>query len=128
MATVRDYMTPHPFTIGLQQTMERAHEMMREHRLRHLPVLDGGELVGIVTERDLHLIETLKDTNPREVTVEEAMTPEPWTVTPDTPIAQVAAEMAAQRYGAAIVVDDYGRVQGIFTTVDALRALVEKTR
>ena len=126
MATVRDYMTAHPYTLGRQQSMAHAHELMRTHGMCHVPVLDGGRLVGIVSERDLHLIGSLDKADPKTVTVEEAMSQEPWTVEPDTPIATVAATMAANRYGAAIVVER-GKVLGIFTTIDALRALVDAT-
>jgi acetoin utilization protein AcuB len=121
---VRDYMSVTPETIGTDQTLSQAHILMRAHGIRHLPVLDGGKLVGIVSQRDLQLIETLKDVDPNEVHVEEAMTPDPFAVRPDTPIDEIADEMATHRYGSAVVVDGE-RVIGVFTTVDALRALVD---
>ncbi len=96
---------------------------MRKHHIRHLPVLDGGKLVGVVSLGDLHLVETLAEVDPAKVRVEEAMSAEPYTVSPDTPVGDVAAEMAEHRYGCAIVVDEQ-KVVGVFTTVDALRALV----
>lgn len=123
MTPVKMYMTAMPHTIGRHQTMNHAHDVMRRLSLRHLPVLDGGKLVGVVTERDLHLMETLKGTDPRNVTVDEAMSPDPYTVSPETPLSTVAREMASHKYGCAIVVEG-ARVVGIFTTVDALRALV----
>lgn len=116
-------MTREPHTIGRDQNMLVAHEVMRKHHIRHLPVLDGGKLVGVVSLGDLHLVETLAEVDPAKVRVEEAMSAEPYTVTSDTPVGDVAAEMAEHRYGCAIVVDDH-KVVGVFTTVDALRALV----
>jgi CBS domain-containing protein len=77
------YMTKHPWTIPKDARMSQAHELMRAHRIRHLPVLDGGKLSGIVSDRDLHLIETLPDSDPDEVTVAEAMTEDVYTVGPD---------------------------------------------
>jgi len=74
---VQKYMTYTPHTIGADQPMTQAHKMMREHRIRHLPVLAGGKIVGILSDGDLNLIETLKDVNPQEVRVEDAMTQVP---------------------------------------------------
>lgn len=118
-------MTRDPHTIGRDQTMQTAHDVMRKHHIRHLPVLDGGKLVGVVTIGDLHMVETIDEVDPAKVRVEEAMSAEPFTVGPDTPVADVAAQMAEHRYGCAIVVDEH-KVVGMFTTVDALRALVGK--
>lgn len=121
---IERYMTKSAHTIGREQTLATAHRVMREHGFRHLPVLDGGKLVGIVSQRDLHLIETLADVNPDEVHVEEAMTSEVFTVAPDAPLAEVARRMADQKYGSAVVMTG-NKVVGIFTAVDAERALAE---
>jgi acetoin utilization protein AcuB len=115
-------MTRSVHTIGTQSPLSEAHRLMNEHAIRHLPVLEGGRLVGVVSMRDLHLVETLKDVDPREVTVEEAMSQDAYTVAPGTPLAEVARTMAQHKYGSAVIVRD-GHVEGIFTTVDALRAL-----
>lgn len=122
--TVSKYMTTTPHTIGFDQTLATAHRLMREHRFRHLPVLQGGRLVGMVTERDLALIETLKDVDPTKVTVEDAMTPAPYTVSPQATIDEVVSTMAEHRYGSAVVVDN-NHVVGVFTTVDAMVAFAE---
>jgi len=119
---ISKYMTPTPQTIGKTQPLAVAHRLMREMGIRHLPVLDRGELVGIVSERDLHFIETLRDVDPEEVLVEEAMTPDPYRVTPGTSLDKVVRQMSREKYGAALVVED-GRVVGVFTTIDALRVL-----
>jgi acetoin utilization protein AcuB len=110
-------------SISRDQTLATAHKMMREHRIRHLPVLDRGVLVGIVSDRDLRFIETLRDVDPEEVLVEEAMTREPYFVAPDALVKDVADEMARHKYGCAVVMDR-AKIVGIFTTTDALRALV----
>ncbi|MGZ3420321.1 MAG: CBS domain-containing protein [Polyangiales bacterium] len=123
MANITEFMTPAPWTIGNDQPLSRAHAMMRQHGIRHLPVLHGGKLVGVVSLGDLHLLEALGKIDLQHVTVEEAMTPEPYVVTEETPMREVAAQMAEHKYGTAIVARE-SRVIGIFTTVDALRALV----
>jgi acetoin utilization protein AcuB len=115
-------MTKHPWTIGSDQPLVAAHTIMREHNIRHLPVLAEGKVVGIVSQRDLHLVETLLDVDPRRVTVDEAMTPEPYTVGPRASVARVARDMARTRHGSAVVMER-GKVVGIFTTTDALALL-----
>ncbi|MFZ5896935.1 MAG: CBS domain-containing protein [Myxococcota bacterium] len=122
--TIQKYMTTSPHTIGEDQPMSVAHRMMREHRIRHLPVLREGKVVGLVSDRDLHLIETLRDVNPRQVQVAEAMSQEPFVVAPDTLLDEVVRTMAEKKYGSAVVVQ-HGKVVGIFTTVDACRAFAE---
>jgi acetoin utilization protein AcuB len=128
MPPMSRYMTRQPWTIRKDAKMSQAHELMRSHRIRHLPVLEGGKLVGIVSDRDLHLIETLPDSDPDEVTVEEAMTEDVYAVGVDDPVDAVAERMAARKYGCAIVANRRGLVEGIFTTVDAMQVLAEVLR
>jgi acetoin utilization protein AcuB len=119
---VDDFMTRTVHTIGTQSPLSEAHRLMNEHAIRHLPVLKRGRLVGVVSMRDLHLIETLKGVDPKEVAVEEAMAQEAYTVPPGTELLEVARTMALHKYGSALVARD-GHVEGIFTTIDALKAL-----
>jgi acetoin utilization protein AcuB len=121
---VQKFMTTSPHSIGKDQTIARAHDVMRSHKIRHLPVLEGGKLVGIVTERDLHLVETLRDVDPTSVTVEDAMSEHVYAVDPDTSLDVVAETLAEHKYGSAVVMQN-GKVVGIFTTNDACRALAE---
>jgi len=120
--TVSEFMTPAPLTIAAERTLADAHQLMRQARIRHLPVFAGGRLVGIVSRSDLHLVETLKDVDPREVTVREAMSKNPYTASSTARLATVARTMASRRIGATVVTRA-GRPVGVFTTVDALRAL-----
>jgi acetoin utilization protein AcuB len=122
--SIQKYMTTSPHTVGSDQTLAHAHGILREHRIRHLPVLRGGELVGMLTERDLALIETLKDVDPTKVLVEDAMSTTIYRTSPDSPIDEVVSEMAAKKYGSAIVVQN-NHVVGIFTTVDVCTAFAE---
>ncbi len=126
MTTIDHYMTKSPHTIGDDQPLARAHELMREYSIRHLPVLHGGKLVGLVSLGDLHLLETFGKTNLEKATVEEAMTPDPYVVSPDASLGEVAERMAEHKYGTAIVARGT-KVVGIFTTIDALRALTRRT-
>jgi acetoin utilization protein AcuB len=78
--------------------------------------------MGLVSQRDVQLLETMRDVDPEEVKVSEAMGQEAFAVSPNTPLREVAATMAAHKYGSAVVME-HDRVIGVFTTVDALHAL-----
>jgi acetoin utilization protein AcuB len=119
---VEQHMTVSPVVVGVGDTLASAHRLMRERGIRHLPVLDAGRLVGVVSQRDLYLAESLDGVDPVTDTVREAMSGEPYAVPPGAPLDEVAATMAERRLGSAIVVDR-GAVIGVFTTTDALRAL-----
>jgi acetoin utilization protein AcuB len=121
--TIQRFMTKAPHTIGHDQPLEKAHQVMNEFGIRHLPVLERRKLVGVLSQRDLHFIESLKDVDPKEVTVSEAMSADVYVVTARTSVKKVATAMADRKLGSAIVVDHLERVIGVFTTVDALRAL-----
>lgn len=125
--TIQKYMTTVPHSVGDEQTLAYASALMKEHGIRHLPVLRGGKLLGILTDRDINLIESLGGVETAGLAVAEAMTEEPYTVPPDAPLDEVTAEMAEKKYGSAVVVQNH-KVVGIFTTVDACRALSELLR
>jgi len=122
--SVQKYMTTSPHTVGTDQTLAHAHAVLREHKIRHLPVLRGGELVGMLTARDLALIESLKDVDANEVLVEDAMSSEVYTISPDAPLDEVVREMAAKKYGSAVIMQNH-HVVGIFTTVDVCDAFAD---
>lgn len=118
------YMTTSPYSIGQEQTLAQAHVLMRKHSIRHLPVLHGGALVGVISDRDLHMIETLRDVDPTKVLIEEAMSTDVYTISPKAPLHEVVEEMAARKYGSAVVMD-HGTVVGMFTTIDVMKAFAE---
>lgn len=121
---VQKYMTFVPKSIGYDQTIAQAREFMKTLKLRHLPVLKGGKLVGILSDRDINLVLQFKDVDPETLTVEEAYTPDPYFTSPTAPLNEVVAHMAEKKYGCAIIVDNE-KVVGIFTEIDAYKALAE---
>ncbi len=123
MPMIQKFMTPMPHTVGRDIPIKTAITMMREHRIRHLPVQDGGKLVGVLTDRDIKLAASFEGAE--DLIAEEVMTPDPYTVTPDAAADQVAREMAEHKWGCAIVQQDNGKVVGIFTAVDGMRVLGE---
>ncbi len=122
--TIEKYMTTVPHTIGAEQTLEKAIHVMNEYRIRHLPVLSGGQLVGILTDRDIKLVESFKDVDIKKVKVDEAFTPDPYISSPKALLNEVCAEMVLHKYGCVLIEDNH-KLVGIFTWVDALRAFDE---
>ncbi len=115
-------MTPSPVTVARESSLSAAKQIMRKHQVRHLPVLHGGRIEGVVSERDLLFLESIPGVNPTVVRVEEAMVQDVFAVSPETPIGEAIETMIDRKVGSAIVCEGE-RVLGVFTTVDALRAL-----
>ena len=131
-STIDELMTPCPVSIRPNQSLADAHRLMRSHGIRHLPVLGEDRVIGLVSQGDLRLLESIGEVDIDSIPVEEAMVAHPYMVWTDTPIADVLEQMIAQRIGSALVVDSTslgrGRVAGIFTAVDAMKALQQLTR
>jgi acetoin utilization protein AcuB len=115
-------MTPAPHCIGLDQSLDLAAERMAQLGVRHLPVLDGGQLVGMLSERDIVFLRSVAPEHVVKLKVEEAMSGVPYCVDPGMPLADVARHMALRKLGSAVVAE-HGRVLGVFTTTDALQVL-----
>jgi acetoin utilization protein AcuB len=123
---VDEYTSPCPATVDKEMGIVEALGMMEADGIRHLPVVDNGKPVGILTQRDLKVVTNLNFA--QKLTVADLMVKEPFTVYTKTPLENVAFEMSSKKIGSAIVIDEQGRVDGIFTTTDALNALIEVIR
>jgi acetoin utilization protein AcuB len=117
-------MSASPRTISPGSSLATAHHLMRSAGIRHLPVVDRGEVVGLLSARDLLLLETLPNVSPGEARVYEAMVHDVFAVGPDAPLGEVVETMIERKLGSAVVVEE-GHVVGVLTTIDALRALHE---
>jgi acetoin utilization protein AcuB len=118
---IRDVMTPLPLTIDIEHTLADAESRMLKLQVRHLPVLAGERVVGLLSERDVALAAGL-GMRLEDVSVGAAMSAGPFIVRPDEELDVVLRGMAAQRLGSAVIMQDE-RVVGVFTTTDALRLL-----
>ena len=124
MRTVAEHMTANPHTIGADQHVVTALQVMRGFGVRHLPVLDDGRLVGFLSDRELPWVGGALDPRLR---VSELMNPGPYSASPHTSLAVVARDMADHKIEVVIVLEA-GRVVGILTVVDVARALAEVLR
>ena len=119
---LRFFMSGSPACIASHRTLADAWKMMQHEHVRHLPVLEGGVVVGMISQRDLGMLGTQAPARLEAVPVQDAMSSDPYVVGPDTALRAVIGTMSTHRLGAAIVVDG-GLVVGVFTTTDALAVL-----
>ncbi|RMG92676.1 MAG: CBS domain-containing protein [Chloroflexi bacterium] len=129
MLTAGDLMTVNPDAISPETSLREIIGLMKEEGYRHLPVVDEqGKVIGIVTDRDVRLVMNspviLHDRQQDEllldkVTAESIMTPNPVTITPDTPAYRAAEMLSIYKFGALPVVDNDVLV-GILTVTDFL--------
>ncbi len=132
--TVREWMAPDPVTISADTSLLSAFELMQTRVIRRLPVVDPmGRLCGIITRSDVYQAVPIVrgDINRTEAafalagrTVEDIMTADPVSVTPDEPIQNAARQMIARKISGVPVVED-GKVVGVITESDIFRLVVE---
>ena len=118
---VKAVMTPFPHSIEASEPIEKAREMMARFRFHHLPVMDRGELVGVISEPDLRRAESATS---GALEVDDVTRQEAFLVDLSEPLDQVLFQMARRRIGSALVVKE-GRLAGIFTVTDACRSFAE---
>jgi acetoin utilization protein AcuB len=123
---VQQFMSSAPTCIEFDAPIAWAHDIMSNNAIRHLPVLKGGRIVGMVAMRELHLFETMRDAGVDDALVEDAMSA-PAVVSSFATVADVAAKMVEGKLDAVIVANDEAPI-GIFTSTDALRALLSLSR
>lgn len=131
-STVRDLMTEHVFTVHADDDLETVHELMLEHHVRHVPVLDDEELLaGLISHRDLlrhslieqeHVPGYVERALLSETLAREVMTGTPDTTTADTDIREAAQVMLELKYGCLPVVEG-SKLVGILTEADFVRLL-----
>jgi acetoin utilization protein AcuB len=123
------YMTPFPYSVDVDAPLAEAHAFLRERHIRHLPVTERGELVGVLTDRDIKLAlgPDLGSPPERELAVRDVFQPETYVVDAGAQLLTVAATMAERHLGSALVTRG-GKLVGIFTTTDACRALARILR
>lgn len=120
---VGEHMTSPVVTVAPQATVADARKLMRDHDIRHLPVIERSRLIGIVARSDLHWPSTARV--PDETPVSEVMSGNVIAVTPRTTIENAASLMLANKIGALPVVDEEEHVVGILTAADILSVFLE---
>ena len=129
--TVRDAMTEPAVSVSPSDSLLDAARLMVDHQIRHLPVVDNAEVVGMLSDRDIRTVagdpvrylESREGNGAHDLNVRDAMAPTALTIHANRPLRDLAHELAEERLGALPVVDSDGRLVGIVSYVDALRAL-----
>lgn len=125
MITIHEVMTRSPHTIGAEQTLETAKLLFAKFNIRHLPVLERGKCVGILSDRDINLMYAVEPQTASNLKISDACTLEVYAVRPDESVKNVSLYMAENSIGSAVVTDG-DKVVGIFTSMDACRVLSEQ--
>ena len=134
---VRDIMSSPAITVSPDTTLPAANALMKEKQIRHLPVLEKGRLVGIVSRGDLREASISASINAdqyelhfllNKLTVGKLMTRKVLTVTPDALVVDAADLMTEHKIAGLPVVDAEGAVIGIVTESDLLKMLVRRLR
>ena len=123
---IKAVMTPFPYWVEARRPIGEAMAMMEEHGIRHLAVKDGGELSGVITDRDIQKARGLHP-SAEQLQVQEVCSRETYVVELSEPLDRVLFRMAEEHIGSAIVVKD-DKLAGIFTTTDACRCFGDLLR
>ncbi len=125
---VEEFTTPDPVMVPDTASIDEMVELMERHDVRHLPIVRDGEVVGVVSDRDLRLARGLSEDRRNQVTARDVMAADPISVLSDTPLDEVAFDMSERKIGSVLVYEESGDYLGIFTVTDALNALIEIVR
>lgn len=124
--TVDEFTSPCPEVVTPSTSVKEIMWMMEMKGVRHIPVVEDGQATGIISDRDIRLMAHVE--NIEKLTAADIMSDTPYAVTSNTPLEEVAYEMSDKKIGSAIVNGLDGKIEGIFTSTDALNALVEVLR
>lgn len=128
---VRDIMTAHPISVAPEASIHDAFLLMQENQIRHLPVMQEGKLLGMVSNRDIRWVvsafvtPSLEDL--KHQSIERLMVRPVLTVDEDQPIEEAARIMRTHKVGSLMVVNAQDEVVGIATGIDLLDAIIEMT-
>lgn len=124
---VEEFTTPDPITAPEDASTDDLRDLMAEHGIRHLPIVKAGKVVGIVSERDLKVVAGLELSEKQLVRASDIMAKDPVAVDSQATLDEVAFEMSSRKIGS-VIVNEGSKFLGIFTSTDALNALIEITR
>ncbi len=129
---VYDVMSKEVKTVKRDTPARKAYKIMKEGGFRHMPVVDGDKLVGIISDRDLRLIMSVADADsselsvdhiPKDMKVGKIMTADPAILVPTTDLRQAISLMTRHKIGALPVVEG-GKLVGIVTQIDLMKLLI----
>jgi CBS domain-containing protein len=124
---VREVMTDRPRCVTLETPISEVAELMESEDIGSLPVLDGEQLAGMVTDRDIVVRAIAKGKDPRGMPVREVASREPVTVYAEDDLSSALKKMASEQVRRLPVVDDDNRLIGVLSQADVAIEAKEKS-
>lgn len=125
MITLDQAMTPFPYSIDAKQSADTADTLLRRHRVRHLAVMAEGEIIGVLSDRDVAHAMAMASGEGGLTPVFTLCSKPAYVVDQAEPLAKVVRTMAEHHYGCALITEG-GRLSGILTTTDVCRLFAEQ--
>ena len=122
---VREYMSANPFVLSPDEDVTKAFNLLLENRVRQAPVVDKGELVGIVSDRDLRMA-MVQNLKMNKLTVGFIMTKDPVTITEDSKVTDASKLLGIGKFNAIPVIEDTGKLKGIISTTDIMKCFLDQ--
>ena len=119
--SITDVMTGQPITVDVSQSVSEAETQMANLGCRHLPVMKGEELVGVVSDRDMSLALRLTGSSPTEMKVQDVYVEFPYRADIDDPLEKILNDMVELQISSTLVTQNE-KLVGIVTTTDICRA------
>lgn len=130
---VVEVMTRDPLSVLPSETVGKVEELMAENNIRQIPVIEGRDLVGIITDRDVraHVSRSLGDSpeayeKARGARIRDLMTSDPTSIAPDDDLREAIELLIEEKFGAIPVVDEAEGLVGIVSYVDVLRCFLDR--
>ena len=119
--TLKAAMTPFPYSVQLETTLTAVRKLIQDHNIHHIPVMNSGEIVGVITGRDVEAREKMVNAdNEQSLEVLHVPMSKPYIVDINEPLEDVLLTMANKRVGATVITK-HGKLVGVFTYIDACR-------
>jgi len=121
---IKEHMTTPARFISPDEALSNVEEIMKEHHIHHLPVVEKGIVLGIVSFKDIS--DSYQEGHDRAMPVSLIMSPNPYVVQEADDLSIVAEEMLKRNIGSAIIENKERVFVGVFTKTDALKMLEKK--
>ena len=119
--TLKAAMTPFPYSVQLETTLTAVKKLIQDHNIHHIPVMNSGEIVGVITGRDVEAKEKMAHVdNEKSLEVLHVNMTKPYIVDINEPFENVLLTMADKHIGATVITK-HGKLVGVFTYIDACR-------
>lgn len=120
--TLKTAMTPFPYSVQLETTLTAVRNLMQAHNIHHIPVMNDGKIVGVITEKEIETRQKVLNGGDNEKSLEVLHVPmsKAYVVDINEPLENVLLTMANKRIGATVITK-HGKLVGVFTYIDACR-------